>query len=161
MYAVEAAMRRYAEHYKEDPERWGSIGLLHDVDYERFPSSQDHPFQAAKILRIAGYDDDFVQTVLAHAPHTLCKRDSLAKKVLFAVDELTGLIVAVALVKPHKTLAEVDVHSVEKKMKNRAFARQINRKEITLGAQELGINLRVHIEMVLAAMKHISNDLGL
>ncbi|MDD5039856.1 MAG: HD domain-containing protein [Patescibacteria group bacterium] len=161
MYAVEAAMRKYAMHFKQDPVRWGIIGLLHDVDYERFPSPKDHPFKAAEMLRNAGCDEDFVQTVLAHAPHTNSKRDTLAKKAIYSIDELTGFIVAVALVKPHKSLAEVDFRSIRKKMKDKAFARQINRDEITLGAQELGVPLQNHIETVLGAMKDISRTLGL
>lgn len=161
MLAVEAAMRAYAKKFGEDEERWGIIGLLHDFDYEKYPSAEDHPYKGAEILRQRGYDEDFVKTVLAHASHTNESRNTIAKKAIFAVDELTGFIVAVALVKPNKTLSEVEVKSVKKKMKDKAFARQVNRDEISKGAEELGVSLDDHIETVLSAMKAIANELGL
>lgn len=161
MLAVEAAMRRYAQRLGEDAERWGLIGLLHDLDYEKHPHPDEHPWKGADILRKHGFDEDFVKTVIAHASHTNEPRDTLAKKVIFAVDELTGFIVAVALVKPQKSLEEVDVKSVKKKMKDKAFARQVNRDEIRQGAEELDIPLDEHIKNVLDAMQGISDELGL
>lgn len=161
MLAVESAMRSYASLFSEDIDWWGIAGLLHDFDYEQYPDAKDHPLSGAKILKQKGYPDDFIKTILAHAPHAEEPRDTLAKKTLFAVDELCGLIVAVALVKPNKSLSEVDIKSVKKKMKNRAFARQVNRDEITQGANELGISFDEHIGNVLNAMKGISDKLGL
>ena len=161
MLAVEAAMRAYACYFKEDEGWWGIVGLLHDFDYEKYPSAEEHPSKGAEILREKGYPEDFVKTILAHASHSGEPRDTLAKKTIFAVDELTGLIIATALVKPNKTLAEVDVRSVKKKMKNKAFARQVNREEIKQGAEELGVELDKHIAIVLEAMKKIAATLEL
>lgn len=161
MYAVEAAMRAYAKHYGEDEEFWGRVGLLHDFDYERYPTVQDHPYKGAAELRHRGYPEDFIATILAHAAHTNTPRDTQAKKCIFAVDELAGFIVAVALVRPSKKLSEVTVASVQKKMKDKAFARQVNREEIVQGAQELGLPLDQHIKIVLTALQGISDQLGL
>jgi len=161
MLAVEVAMRAYAKKFNEDENWWGIVGLLHDFDYEKYPTPKDHPYKGAEILKKEGYPDEFIKTILAHASHTNEPRDTLAKKAIYAVDELTGLIVATALVKPNKTLAEVDVKSVRKKMKDKAFARQINRQEIILGAEELGISIDEHIDIVLRSMKTISKELNL
>lgn len=161
MRAVEAAMRAYAQKFNEDEELWGIVGLLHDFDYEKYPDPADHPYKGAQILNERGYSKEFTDIILAHASHTGEPRDSLAKKTIFAVDELCGLIVAVALVKPSKTLAEVEVKSVKKKMKDKAFARQINRDEIIQGAKELEVSLDEHIKTVLLSMQSISKDLGL
>lgn len=161
MLAVEAAMRAYAKKFNEDVDWWGIVGLLHDFDYEKYPDPQDHPFKGTEILRAKGYPEDFIKTVLAHASHSNEPRDTLAKKTIFAVDELTGLIVAVALVKPNKSLAEVEVKSVKKKMKDKAFARQVNREEIIQGAQELNVPLDEHIDTVIKVMQSISTSLNL
>lgn len=161
MLAVEAAMGAYANKFNQDENWWGIVGLLHDFDYEKYPDLKDHPFKGAAILKEYGYESEFINTILAHAPHTKEPRNTLAKKTIFAVDELTGLIVATALVKPNKSLAEVDVQSVKKKMKNKAFARQINRQEIIQGAEELNTTLDEHIEVVLKAMQSISKQLEL
>ncbi|MFC1687294.1 HDIG domain-containing metalloprotein [Patescibacteria group bacterium] len=161
MLAVESSMRLYAKLFNEDINWWGIVGLLHDFDYETYPDPKDHPSKGAVILNERGYDEDFIKTILAHAPHTGEPRDTRAKKTIFAVDELCGLIVAVALVKPNKSLSEVEAKSVKKKMKDKAFARQVNRSEIIQGAEELGISLNEHIENVLKAMKVISEELGL
>jgi len=161
MLAVEAAMRAYAKKFNKDEEWWGIVGLLHDFDYEKYPDPKDHPFKGAEILRERGYPENFIKTILAHASHSNEPRDTLAKKAIFAVDELTGLIVAVALVKPNKSLAEVEVKSVKKKMKDKAFARQVKREEIIQGAEELGIPLNEHINTAIKAMQSISNELGL
>ena len=161
MLAVEAAMRAYARHYSEDEEFWGQVGLLHDFDYERYPTLDDHPYKGAAELKLKGYPDEFITTILAHAAHTNTPRDTRAKKCIFAVDELAGFIVAVALVRPNRKLAEVTVESVVKKMKDKAFARQVHREEILQGAEELGIPLEQHVQMVLTALQEISDQLGL
>lgn len=161
IYAVEAAMREYAKIFKKDIEWWGIVGLLHDFDYEKFPDPKDHPYKGAQILKDKGYPDDLIQTVIAHAAHTNTPRDTLAKKAIFSVDELTGLIVATALVKPNKLLSEVSIKSIKKKMKDKAFARQINREEIKQGALEMNVSLDAHIDTVLRAMQSISPQLGL
>lgn len=161
MFAVEAAMRGYAKYFDENEDWWGMVGLLHDFDYEKYPSLDEHPFKGAEILKNEGYDEEFIKTILAHASHTNEPRNTLAKKTIYAVDELCGLIVAVALVKPNKKLNEVQVKSVRKKMKDKAFARQINRTEIIQGAQELNIELDKHIEIVLNSLNNISDKLNL
>ncbi|MCH7492010.1 HD domain-containing protein [Patescibacteria group bacterium] len=161
MLAVEASMRAYARIFNEDEDWWGIVGLLHDFDYEKYPDLKDHPFKGADILRQRGYPDDLIQTILAHAPHTDTPRDTPAKKTIFAVDELCGLIVAVALVKPNKSLAEVQIKSVKKKMKDKSFARQVNREEIYQGAEELGVPFDEHIGTVLGALQSVSKQLEL
>jgi len=159
--AVEAAMRKYAEKFGEDREKWGVVGLLHDFDYEKFPSPEDHPFKGAKILEQKGYPQELIRAILAHGDHTGVERRTSLEKALYAVDELTGLIVAVALVRPSKKLADVEVKSVMKKWKDKAFARGVNRENIEKGAKELGIDLPEHINNVLQAMKEISDELEL
>ncbi len=157
--AVEAAMRAYARRFGEDEEKWGITGLLHDFDYEMFP--EEHPLRGAAILEEKGYPEDVIYAIKAHADHTGLERKSLLDKALFAVDELTGMIVAVALVRPSKKLAEVTVQSVLKKMKDKSFARGVNREDLRRGAEELGIPLEEHIGVVLEAMKAIAPQLGL
>jgi len=159
--ATEAAMRAYAERFNQDPEEWGVTGLLHDFDYEKYPSSQDHPFKGVKILEEKGYAKEMIQAILAHADHTGVLRETLLEKTLYAVDELTGLIVAVSLVRPSKKISEVKVKSIMKKWKDKAFARGVNREDIEKGAQDMGMQLNEHIECVLQAMKNISEELGL
>ncbi len=161
MLAVEVAMRAYAKKFNEDEDWWGIVGLLHDFDYEKYPNSNDHPYKGAEILKREGYSVEFIKTVIAHASHTNEPRNTLAKKAIYAVDELTGLIIATALVKPNKSLAEVEVRSIKKKMKDKAFARQINRQEIIQGAEELGISIDEHIKTVLRSMQTISKELNL
>lgn len=161
MYATEAAMRSYARQFSEDEDWWGQVGLLHDFDYEKYPNLQDHPSRGAEILAEEGYPHDFIETILAHAPHTGTPRDSKAKKTIFAIDELAGFIVAVALVRPSKKIADVKVKSVKKKLKDKGFARPVNRKEIYQGADELGIPLDTHIETVLKSIQGIAGILGL
>lgn len=159
--AVEAAMRSYARKFGEDEEIWGIVGLLHDFDYERYPDAKDHPFKGAEILGQKGYPTEWIEAILGHADYSGVKRESLMAKTLFAVDELTGFIVAVALVRPSKQISEVSVKSVKKKMKDRAFAAAVKREDITRGAEELGVSLDDHIALVLDAMKNISETLGL
>ncbi len=159
--AVEAAMRYYARHFEEDIELWGTVGLLHDFDYEKYPSLEDHPYKGQEILESEGYSEIIRRAIMAHAPHTKTSRDSLLEKTIYAVDELTGFIVAVALVRPSKKLAEVSVKSVKKKMKQTAFAAAVTREDIGTGAKELDLSLDDHIEHVLNAMQEVAEKLGL
>ncbi|MEN3038015.1 MAG: HD domain-containing protein [Candidatus Kryptonium sp.] len=159
--AVEAAMRAYARKFGEDEEKWAIVGLLHDFDYEKFPSQDQHPWVGSKILEERGYPEDIRKAILAHADYTGVPRDTLMAKVLYACDELCGFITAVALVRPNKKLEEVTVESVKKKLKDKAFARSVNRDDIYKGSEELGIPLDEHIQFVINAMKSISDKLGL
>jgi putative nucleotidyltransferase with HDIG domain len=159
--AVEAAMRALARKHGEDEEAWGAVGLLHDFDYERWPSAPDHPLKGAEILAERGYPQPWIRAILGHAPHTGVPRDTLLAKALFAVDELCGLITAVALVRPSRRLADVEVRSVKKKMKEKAFARSVNRQEIVQGVEELGIDFGEHVRFVIDSMLPIADELGL
>jgi putative nucleotidyltransferase with HDIG domain len=166
MLAVEAAMRHYAGIYGEDPARWGLAGLLHDFDYERYPNDardphDQHPVTGIKLLRELGYPEDVLEAIHGHAPYCEVPRTSLMARALFAVDELTGLITALALVKPSRSLADVEVRSVRKKMKDKAFARGVSREDIIQGAEELGVDLDSHIATVLEAMRQVAPSLGL
>ena len=166
MLAVEAAMRSYAGKFGEDVERWGLAGLLHDFDYERFPNAshsatEEHPSEGVRILRGLGYPEDILQAILGHAHYTNVARETKMAKTLFAVDELTGLITATALVRPSKSVHEVEARSVRKKMKDKAFARGVSRDDVVQGAAELGVDLDEHISFVIAAMQARSADLGL
>ncbi len=158
--AVEAAMRHYAALRGEDPERWGMTGLLHDMDYEIYPSLEDHPYKGVEILRQQGYPEDMLQAILGHGNHTGVARTTDMAKTLFAVDELSGLVVAVALVRPEK-LDNLEAKSVRKKMKDKAFARGVNRDDIVQGAEELGVPLDEHIGNVIAALQEARSELGL
>jgi len=159
--AVEAAMRAYARKYGEDEEKWAIVGLLHDFDYEIHPTLDQHPIEGSKILRDKGYPEDVIYAVLCHADHLELERKSLMDKAIYAVDELTGLVTAVALVKPGKSLAEVDAPSVRKKMKDKGFARSVNRDDIVRGAAALGVDLDEHVAFVIEAMKPVAGELGL
>jgi putative nucleotidyltransferase with HDIG domain len=159
--AVEAAMRAYARHYGEDDGTWGIVGLLHDFDYERYPTPDKHPETGAAILRKKGYPEDVIYAIRSHAEYLGLERKSPMDKALFAVDELTGFIVAVALVRPSKSLMEVDVDAVKKKMKQKAFAAAVKRGDITEGAADLGIDLDEHIKVVIGVMQGIAEELGL
>jgi putative nucleotidyltransferase with HDIG domain len=159
--AVEAAMRAYARRYNEDEEKWAIVGLIHDFDYEMYPNAPDHPSKGSEILKERGFPDDIRRAILGHADYMGVPRDTLMAKCLYACDELCGLITAVALVRPSKKLADVEVSSVKKKMKDKAFARSVSREDIEKGAAELGVDLDDHIATVLNAMKSISNHLGL
>jgi putative nucleotidyltransferase with HDIG domain len=159
--AVEAAMRHFAREHGEDEEKWGIAGLLHDFDYEQHPTLEEHPFVGANILRERGWPEDIARAVLSHGDHTGVTRDSLMEKTLFAVDELTGLITAVALVRPTKSILDVEPSSVRKKMKDKAFARSVNREDIVKGAEELGVDLNAHIGEVIKAMQSVADELGL
>ena len=166
MLAVEGAMRAYARKFGEDEERWGTTGLIHDFDYEKFPNNahsatDEHPSEGVRILKSKGYPDDILQAILGHAHYTNTPRESRMAKTLFAVDELTGLITATALVRPSKSVHEVEAKSVRKKMKDKAFARGVNRDDVINGASELGVDLDEHITFVIASMQERSADLGL
>lgn len=160
-YAVEAAMRAYARRFGEDADRWGVVGLLHDFDYEKHPDMEEHPYVGADLVRERGWPEELAQGVLAHAEHTDTERDTPMKKAVFAVDELTGLIVAVALVRPSKKLEDVSVESVMKKWDEGRFAAGVDRSLIEQGAEELGVPLEEHVGVVLDAMKDVSDELGL
>jgi putative nucleotidyltransferase with HDIG domain len=159
--AVEAAMRAYAARQGADAEAWGLVGLLHDFDYERWPTAEDHPYRGAEILEVRGYPDWFRRAVMSHAAYTGITRESPLEKTLFACDELCGFLTACALVTPARSLHDVKVKSVRKKMKSKAFAAQVSREEIMTGAQELGVELDEHIEIVLDALRGIADELGL
>ena len=161
LLAVEAAMRFYARKFGEDEEKWGLVGLLHDLDYEKHPDPPEHPQVGANFLREQGLPEDMVNAILAHADWTGVPRDTLMAKALFACDELTGFLVACALVMPSKKLREVRVDTVIRKMKDKSFARKVSREDIIRGAQELGIPLEEHIANVLTAMNGIADELGL
>lgn len=159
--AVEEVMRAYAQHFGEDEEKWGIVGLLHDFDYERYPDPQEHAFKGAEILRARGYPDDVARAVMAHSDHTGTKRVSLLEKSLYAVDEPVGFIIAVALVRPNKKMSEVDVVAVTKKMKDKAFARAVDRDMLIRGAAELGVEFDSHVDFVIKALQRIAARLGL
>ena len=166
MLSVEAAMRAYAAKFGEDIDRWGTTGLIHDFDYERYPNNEHsategHPAEGVRILREAGYPEDILRAILGHATYSGVPRDTQMAKALFAVDELTGLITATALVRPTKNVNEVEAKSVRKKMKDKAFARGVNRDDVILGAQELGVDLDEHIAFVIGAMQSVANEIGL
>jgi len=159
--AVESAMREYAKKFGEDENAWGVVGLLHDFDYERYPDAENHPYRGAEILRERGIPEEWVTAILGHADYTGVKRETKMAKTLFAVDELTGFLVAVSLVRPSKKIADVSVKSVKKKLKDKTFAASVSREDISRGAEELGVPLEEHIDFVLGAMKKISDQLGL
>jgi len=159
--AVEVAMKAYANKYNEDENKWRIVGLLHDFDYEKYPTKEDHPLKGSEILKERGYPEDVRYAILCHADYLGLERKSLMDKALSAVDELTGFIVAVTLVRPNKKLSEVKVKSVKKKMKDKAFARQVSREDIVNGAELMNTDLDSHIEVVLNAMQEISDELGL
>jgi len=161
MLAVEACMRAYARKYGEDEEKYGITGLLHDFDYEKYPTPEEHPFVGNKILKEKGYPEEILRAILSHADYSGVKRESRMEKVLYACDELSGLITAAALVKPTKAVADVDAKSIRKKMKDKAFARSVNRDDIVNGAADLGVDLDEHITFCIEAMKGIAKDLGL
>lgn len=166
MYAVEAAMRALAARHGADPEVWGLVGLLHDFDYERFPNdahaaSEEHPAEGVRLLAAQGFPEELQRAILGHASYTGVPRDTLLARALFAVDELCGFLVACALVRPSKSLADLEVQSVKKKLKDKAFARGVNRDDVVQGAAELGVPLDEHIAFVLAALRPVERELGL
>ena len=159
--AVEAAMRAHARRLGADADAFGTVGLLHDFDYEKNPTAETHPFAGAKVLREAGWPEPWVRAIEGHADYTGVPRDTEMARCLFAVDELTGLLTAATLVRPDKTVANVPVESVLKRMKDKAFARSVNRDDIRRGAEEIGMELAAHIAFVRDAMASIAAELGL
>lgn len=160
-FAVETCVRAYAKKFNEDNDYWGNVALLHDFDYEKFPTEKEHPFKGSEILNEKGFDKEFRDTILSHADYTGIPRNSLLSKVLFACDELAGFLTAVTYVRPNKSIDEVEVKSVKKKLKDKAFARSVSREDITKGAAELGIELDEHIGFCIEAMKMNKENLGL
>jgi putative nucleotidyltransferase with HDIG domain len=166
MYAVELAMRAYARKYGEDEERWALVGLLHDFDYERYPNDahapdREHPSFGVGVLRERGMDEEFCRAILGHAAYTAVPRETPMARALFAVDELCGFLVACALVRPSKSLSDLEVKSVKKKLKDKAFARGVSREDITRGAGELGVPLDEHVQFVIEALRPDEARLGL
>jgi predicted hydrolase (HD superfamily) len=161
MLAVEACMRAYASKFGEDEEQWAVTALLHDFDWEIHPAAPDHPMKGEPILAERGVDETTRRAILSHATYSGVTRDSLMEKALFACDELAGFLTACSFVKPGRSIDEVDVASVRRKMKDKAFARNVNREDITNGAQELGVPLEEHIAFCIEAMKRRATELGL
>jgi putative nucleotidyltransferase with HDIG domain len=159
--SVEACMRAYARKLGGNEELWGVVGLLHDFDYDKYPSLDDHPYRGNEILKERDYPDEIRRAIMSHAEYTGVSRDTPMEKALFACDELAGFITAVALIKPGKSLAEVDTKSVRKRMKDKAFARKVNRDDIVNGAADLGVDLDEHITFCIEALKAVADKLGL
>jgi putative nucleotidyltransferase with HDIG domain len=166
MLSVEAAMRAYAVKFGEDPERWGLAGLVHDFDYERFPNNahsptEEHPAEGVRVLRARGYPEDVLQAILGHATYCAIPRETKMAQTLFAVDELTGLVTASALVRPSRSVLDLEASSVKKKMKDKHFAKGVNRQDVVQGAAELGVDLDEHIQFVIEAMRPVADSVGL
>jgi putative nucleotidyltransferase with HDIG domain len=159
--AVEAAVRGYARKFGEDPDAWGIVALLHDFDYERWPSAADHPFRGVEILRLRGYPEWVIRAILSHAAYSGVPRESLLEKTLFACDEMAGLVTAASLVRPSKSVLDLTAASVMKRMKDKAFARGVNREDLRAGAELLGLSLEEHIANVIAFMREQADVLGL
>ena len=160
MYAVEAAMRAYAKKFGQDEDLWGIVGVLHDFDYEKYPNAPDHPSKGSEILKEYGYSEEIRTTILSHADYMNVPRETQMSKCLFACDELCGFIIACAVVRPNK-ISDLEVSSVKKKMKDKAFARNVSREDIQKGSAELGIPLDEHIRFVIEAMKSVRARLEL
>lgn len=162
--AVEAAMRACAARYgtpEDDVDEWGLVGLLHDFDYEMFPTADQHPFTGANILCGRGYSERFIRAIMGHATYTGVPRDTAMARALFATDELCGFLVACALVRPSKSLDDMEVSSVKKKLKDKAFARSVNRDDIRQGLEELGVDADEHIRFVIDALRPVQDQIGL
>ena len=162
--AVEAAMRACSKRYNEgaaDEDEWGLVGLLHDFDYEMFPSADQHPFTGANILCGRGYSERFIRAIMGHATYTGVPRDTDMARALFATDELCGFLVACALVRPSRSLDDMEVSSVKKKLKDKAFARSVNRDDIRQGDEELGVDIDEHIRFVIDALRPVQKEIGL
>ncbi|UCD43126.1 MAG: HDIG domain-containing protein [Chloroflexota bacterium] len=160
MLAVEAAMRFYANKYDQDAELWGNTGLLHDFDWEIHPTLEEHPQAGAPILRENGVPEEIIRAILSHADHTGVPRETLMEKALLACDEITGLITAVALVRPSRSLDDLKVKSVKKKWKDRSFAAGADREEIARAVEDFGVDLWEHTTNVILAMRTIGTELG-
>jgi len=160
-FAVEACVKAYAIKFNQDENYWRNVALLHDFDYEMYPTQEGHPFKGSEILKERGFSEEFRNAILSHADYSGVPRNSLLEKVLFACDELAGFITAVTYVRPSKSIEEVEVKSVLKKMKDKAFARAVSREDITKGAEQLGVPLEEHIQFCINAMKKEKAQLGL
>ncbi|MFI5237398.1 MAG: HDIG domain-containing metalloprotein [Ignavibacteriales bacterium] len=160
-FAVETCVRSYAVKFNEDEKFWGNVALLHDFDYEMYPSAEEHPFKGSEILKEKGFSEEFRNAILSHANYSDVPRNTLLQKVLFACDELAGFITAVTYVRPSKSIEEVEVRSVLKKMKDKPFARAVSREDIISGAEQLGVPLEEHIHFCINAMKSNKEILGL
>lgn len=160
-YSVETCVVAYAKNMGEDEKYWGNVGLLHDFDYEKYPTAEEHPFKGNEILKELGFSDEFRTTIMSHAEYTGIPRETKLAKVLFACDELAGFITAVTYVRPSRSVVDVKVKSVKKKMKDKGFARAVNREEIIKGAEELDVSLDEHIQFCIDAMKGNKELLGL
>ncbi len=160
MYSVEAAMRAYAKKYEEDEEQWAIVGLLHDFDYEMYPNAPDHPSKGSEILKQKGYGDDIRKAILSHADYMNVPRDTTMAKVLYACDEICGFVTACSILRPNK-IADLEVSSVKKKLKDKGFARNVSREDIQRGVEELGVPLDDHIKFVIEAMRSSAERLGL
>jgi putative nucleotidyltransferase with HDIG domain len=159
--AVESAVGGYARRFGEDEEAWAAVALLHDFDYERYPDAENHPYRGAEVLREKGYPEWFVRAVLSHADYTGVTRESLLEKVLFACDEMAGFVTAAALVRPSKSVLDLEASSVVKRMKDKAFARAVKREDLRAGAEVLNLPLADHVANVIAAMRERAEELGL
>ena len=159
--AVEAAVRGYARRYGEDEELWGITALLHDFDYERWPSLDDHPFKGAEILRERGYPDAVIRAILSHADYSGVSRESRLERALYACDEMAGFITAAALVRPSRSVLDLEAASVRKRMKDKAFAKNVKREDLVAGAELLGLSLDEHITNVIGSMREAADALGL
>ncbi|QAR32549.1 HDIG domain-containing protein [Geovibrio thiophilus] len=159
--SVEQAMRAYARRLGGDEEKWGIAGLIHDFDYEQFPTLEDHPYKGCEILREKGWTEDIIRAVMSHGEHTGVTRETPMEKALFAVDELCGFLLACAYVRPDRKISMVEVKSVKKKLKDKSFARAVNREDIAKGIEELGVEADEHIRFVIDALSEISDELGL
>lgn len=160
-FAVESCVRAYAEKFNQDVEFWGNVALLHDFDYEMFPTEKEHPFKGSEILKEKGFNEEFRNAILSHADYSGVKRETFLQKTLFACDELAGFITAVTYVRPSKSIDEVEVKSVKKKLKDKAFARAVSREDIINGCDGIGIPLDEHIQFCIDAMKQNKQILGL
>src|SRR5512135_1150058 len=159
--AVEACMRAYARKFGQDEEKWGTVGLIHDFDYDRWPRLEDHPYRGHEILTQRGWPEEMKKAVMSHADYTGVPRETAMEKALFACDELAGFITAAALVRPDKSIHSLEAKSVKKRMKDKAFARAVSREDMVNGAADLGMDLDEHIAFCIEAMKGIAQDLGL
>lgn len=159
--AVESCVKAYAEKYNDDVLFWGNVALLHDFDYEKYPTEEEHPFKGAEILRERGFGEEFINTILSHADYSGVARDTKLKKVLYACDELAGFITAVTYVRPSKSIVDTEVKSVKKKLKSKGFAASVSREDIYRGAEDLGVELDDHIAFCIDAMKNNKDLLGL
>jgi putative nucleotidyltransferase with HDIG domain len=159
--AVEAALRGYARRFEEDETSWGIVGLLHDFDYERWPDAENHPFRGAEILREKGYPEFVVRAILSHAEYSNVPRESRLEHALFACDEMAGFVTAAALVRPSKSVLDLEPGSVLRRMKDKAFSRAVNREDLRRGAEELGIALEEHIANIIVSLRERADELGL